>query len=263
MKVLPVSFGTRKINNNTNNSYNAAFLYTPETDEKFQGADGKKLKLLLGTAAILAVGMTLFKLKGRKKFSENIVEITDKNKGLNKLTDLDRTVDELKTKIIYPLKAKILGDKNIEKSIKSGLIIADKDSDKLDEILQALTEHFKELGINTITIPKVIHKTAQNGEIMEKKIKKNALNKLLYSVIKGAEKTYKEKGTYTVVNLGNLNDFTDLRVIKSQKSNFEELLENLNGVKYPGVLWVSWTSRTNSLPLFLSDLPVLITKILD
>ena len=82
-------------------------------------------------------------------------------------------------------------------------------------------------------------------------------------MIKSAGKNYKENGKYTVINLGNLNDFTDLRVIKSQKSNFEEILENLNGKKYPGVLWISWTTRSNSVPLFLSDLPVLITKILD
>ena len=263
MKVHAISFGTGKTNNRVNNNYNNAFLYTPEDDEKFKGSDGKKLKFVLSTLALSAVGITLFRINGRRKLPESIVEIADKNKGLNKLTDFNRTVDELKTKIIYPLKAKILGDKKIDKELKSGLIIADKDSEKLDNIITALTEHFKELGINTLTIPKSIKKTGENGEITEKKLRKNLINKLFYQMIKSAGKNYKENGKYTVINLGNLNDFTDLRVIKSQKSNFEEILENLNGKKYPGVLWISWTTRSNSVPLFLSDLPVLITKILD
>lgn len=260
MKVLSVTFGKKKsFNNPLQENHNSAFLYTPIIDQKVKEDNGKKFKFLLGALALLAVSLTLLKMKGRKKLPESIAEVTNPEKGLNKLKGLDRTTEELKSKIVYPIKAVILGDKSSKKDLKSGLILADKNTVQMDEILCALNEHFEELGVKTVKIPKEIKRTKETGEVVTKKIKKNLINKLLFSYIKEAEKSYKENGTHTVINLGNLSDYTDLRVMKSQISNFEEILQN----KTAGIIWTGWTNRTHSLPLFLSDLPVLITKILD
>ena len=56
---------------------------------------------------------------------------------------------------------------------------------------------------------------------------------------------------------------TDLKVIKSQKSNFEAMLENLDSRKFPGIVWAGWTTKTKNVPLFLNNLPRLMTKLVD
>ena len=56
---------------------------------------------------------------------------------------------------------------------------------------------------------------------------------------------------------------TNLKVIKSQKSNFEAILENIDSKKFSGIVWAGWTTKTKNVPLFLNNLPILITKLVD
>ena len=85
--------------------------------------------------------------------------------------------------------------------------------------------------------------------------------KFVYGELKNAEKHFKDTKEYTIINLGDIAKLTDLKVIKSQKSNFEAMLANMNSKKFPGIVWAGWTTKTNDVPLFFNELPFLITKL--
>lgn len=265
MKVLPVSFSFKGIQKRDNEINNYPFLYTANSHREMKKEDNYRFKAITASLAVIAVAVTLFNIKGRKKLPDSIVEIAEKNKGLNKLTKYEKTIKELKEKIIYPLKAVNLGDKNISKSqkLKSGLIITNNQKDGLEEITSALIEHLKELGIETKDINEITTRVNSKGETVRRNIRRNERIKWVYNQIQNAKKSYEEEGKYTVINLGDIGKLTDLKIIKSQKSNFEDMLSNLNGKTYPGVIWTGWTTKTNSVPLFYNDLPVLITKLID
>lgn len=265
MKVLPVSFSFKGIQQRDNEINNYPFLYTAKPHNGLRKEDNNRFKAITASLALIAVAVTLINLKGRKKLPESIVELAEKSKGLNKLTKYEKTVSELKEKIIYPLKAINLGDNNIAKSkkLKSGLIITNSHKDGLEELTSALMEHFKELGIETKDISEITTRINSKGETVHRNIRRNERIKWVYNQIQNAKKSFEEEGKYTVINLGDIGKLTDLKIIKSQKSNFEDMLSNLNGKTYPGVIWTGWTTKTNSVPLFYNDLPVLITKVMD
>lgn len=262
MKILPVSFVNFKSKqNNSTNNYDLAYLYTmPETKKKDFLL---QFKFLTALAAITAVAATLFNISGKKKFPYSVANISDVNKGLNKIKNNDKLIESLKTDFVYPIKAAILGDKKIQrtKEFKSALILTGKNNETLDNISNALCEHFNELNINTIEIP---HKSTKfkDGEIISSDLKRNEINKRVIKEIKNSQNAYKKDGTYTIMNLGNLDDLTDLKIVKSQKSKFEKLITNLSqNTENSGIIWIGWTDKQKDIPLFLSYLPILIKKV--
>ncbi len=265
MNVQKVSFNFNGISKWERPELNNSFLYTADMARMESKQDARRFKIMTGILALGAVLITLFNLKGPKKFPENIVEITNLQKGLNKIKDFPNTVDSLKKNIIYPLQCAIKGDKRItlSKKFKSGVILTGVKSEKLAEINNALAEHTKELGITTIDIPHNVTRTNSFGKTFTKKLKRNQINKIVYTELQNAKTRYNETGDYTIINLGNIDDLTNLEIIKSQKSNLEAMLENLNSKSFPGVIWTGWTNKSKSLPLFFSNLPILITKVVD
>lgn len=265
MKVQKVSFNFNGKVKKDRPELNYSFLYTADMARLESKHDAKKFKIGTAVLALCAVLITLFNLKGPKKLPENIVEITNLKKGLNKIQNFPNTVENLKKNILYPLQCALKGDKRITLSqkYKSGIILTGNKADNLKEITNALAEHTKELGINTVNIQHSITRENSLGKTFTKKLKRNQINKNIYTELQKAKTKYNETGEYTVINLGNIDDLTNLEIIKSQKSNFEAMLENLNSKSFPGVVWAGWTTKTKSLPLFLSNLPILITKVID
>ncbi len=265
MKVHAVSFSFKGINKKDRQENNYPFMYTADLARIKSKHETQKFKIATGILAFAAVVITLFNLKGPKRLPENIVEITDLTKGLNRIKNYPKTVEELKSKIIYPLKCAVEGNKEItlSKKFKSGVILTDSKEDKLAEIMNAFAEHTEALGIKTVNISHTSERTNSKGKTFIKKLKRNEINKNIFKELKKAKQRYEEEGKYTVINLGDIGRLTDLQIIKSQKSNFEAMLENLNSKSYPGVIWSGWTTKSKSLPLFFSDLPILITKLAE
>lgn len=265
MKVEPVSLKFSGITKRDKPEINYSFLYTPDMARIESKHDVRKFKIGTGILALAAVLVTLFNLRGPKKLPENIVEITNLKKGLNRINDYPNTVEELKTKVLYPLQCAVKGNKQIKysKKFKSGIILTGENDEILKNIMEAFAEHTKELGIDTVNIPHTISRKNTHGKTFTKNLKRNEINKIIFNELKKAKNKYDEQGKYTVINLGNISKLTDLKIIKSQKSNFEAMLENLNSKSYPGVVWSGWTTKSKSLPLFFSDLPILITKVAE
>ncbi len=265
MKVHAVSFSFSGIKKRDKQENNYPFMYTADLAHINSKHDSRKFKVATGLLALAAVIITLFNLKGPKKLPENIVEITDMKKGLNRIKDSPNTVEELKNKVLYPLKCAIEGNKEItlSKKFKSGVILTGDKEEKLAEIMNAFAEHTQELGIKTVNIAHTSSRTNAQGKTFTRRLKRNEINKNIFYELKNAKKRYDNEGKYTVINLGDIGRLTDLQIIKSQKSNFEAMLENMNSKSYPGVVWSGWTTKSKSLPLFFSDLPILITKLAD
>lgn len=263
MKIQPVSYAFKGSQVKDKLEYNIPYFYTADLTKEHSKKEARIFKITTGILALSAAVITLFNLKGRNKFPNDIVEIADKTKGLNNINNFKSTVEELKTKVLYPLMCTIKGDKYAKKSkrFKYGLVITDNNAENLKNMINAFTEHARELGIKTVSIAQSLQRKDKNGQIHTKNLKRNTLNKQVFKEIQTAEQYFREKGKYTIINLGDIAKYTDLKVIKSQKSNFEAILENMNGKKFPGVIWVGWTTKTKSIPLFFSNLPILMTRL--
>lgn len=258
MKVLPVSFTTFS-SQNKYDKFNMSYLYTLQERKNKNYLPHYALSTAL--AALTAVGVMLFNVSGKRRFPYSIAELSDVTKGLNKLKNNEKLVNDLKTDFVFPIKAHLLGDNSRinNKSMKLGLILTGKNDEKLSSILRALSEHFDELKIRTLSIP---HESTRLKEekIISSKYNKNELYKLLKKAVDKAQNLYKEEKEITVIDLGNIDDFTDLKIVKSQKSNFEELINELSNNSNKGVVWIGTTTKPKSLPLFFSYLPILIKK---
>lgn len=266
MKVDAVSFSFSGKHVKNKQEINLPYLYTVDLAKK-QPTRKKDngIKIATGFLALSAVLITLFNIKGPKRPPLNITDIADKTKGLNKIKGHEKNVNELKKKVLYPLLCAIKGDKQIAytKHFKSGVILTDKNGTNLSNITEAFIEHAKELGIRTVSIPHTGKRTNSKGKVFEHRLKRNELIKNVYSELKRAKELFQRDGKYTIINLGDIAKLTDLKVIKSQKSNFEAMLANLDNRKFPGVIWAGWTTKTKDVPLFFNDLPILITKLVD
>ena len=254
MKILPVSNINFKSQVDKKN-YDLSYLYT--LTEQQQKNYIPMYAALTAIAAVSAVSATLFNIGHKKQFPFSIVEISDAAKGLNKIKNNDKLVESLKTDFIYPIKAFISGDKKIK--FKSGLILTGQKEETLSEISSGLIEHFNKLGIYTVNISDVSTRLKDN-KLIEKKLRRNDLNKKVLKEVEHARMHFEETGKYTVLNLGNLDLLTDFKVVKSQKSKFEKLISNISSDKNNGVIWVGTTEKEKAVPLFLSYLPVLIKK---
>ena len=92
MKVLPVSFSFKGIQQRDNEINNYPFLYTANSTREMRKEDNNRFKAITASLALIAVAITLINIKGRKKLTDNIVEIADKNKAINKLSKYEKTV---------------------------------------------------------------------------------------------------------------------------------------------------------------------------
>lgn len=261
MKILPVSLQTFKSKPDKQyNKYDLHYLYTmSDTNNK---SYAKHYMATTLTAALIAVGVMLFNISGRRRFPYSIAELNDMSKGLNKIKTNEKLINTLKTEFIHPIKSVAMGDKSMKKSkdFKCGLVLTGEKSDELQNITEALTEHFKELDIRAVEIPHIISRV-KDGEVIERKYQRSKLNKILLNEINNYAAMYKQDGKYTVINIGNMDDLADLKIVKSQNSNFEELLQQLStDAENHGIIWVGWTDKQKAIPLFLSYLPVLIKK---
>lgn len=209
-------------------------------------------KFLIGCAAA-AVIVTLFRIKGRRKLPDSIVELGDKNLGLNKIP-FKRTAKELKTSILYPLKAHLAGDKSIIKSkkhFKSGVIIADNDVASTKDVLDAFYEHAQNLGIRCRRISECASRKKENKM------------KWVKDAIKEAQETFKKEGKLTLIDIGNMDNLINLKIFKRNNSNLENQLIEISKNSYSGVVWTAYTNRTKQIPMYYNDLPVIVTKLMD
>lgn len=245
MKILPVSFGSYS-NKSTYQSCvggeNKEFLCYP------QKKDESKIKNIifktLGSLAAIAVGVTLYNLR-RNRVPLSIVDIPDNSRGLNQI-NYKRTALELKKKILYPIKTNLTHKK---KNFNSGLILSDTKDKPLREVLSAFCEHASALDIRTKEIPENLNKAARR--------------RWVYNAIEEAEANYKASKQYTIINIGNLDNLIDLKIVKSKNSAIEDKLIEINKNVYSGIVWTSWTNNTKSIPMYYNNLPVLVTKLID
>lgn len=261
MKVYPVSsLGFKSKNIKDRKDANSYYLYSAsDTDLKPQN---KRFGLIAGFLALSAVCATLYNIKHGKKLPKNIVELSDMKKGLNKINGFFKTTTDLKSNVIYPLKCAACGEKKV-KNFKNGLILINENDEATEKMMKAFLEHIDELDIDTVTIKRYTYKKNEEGHQTIKKLKRNEIVKEVFSQVEKAEEKYNSTGKYTVINLGNLEELTDLKAVKSQKSNIEQLLEDISSNKYKGVLWCAKSTNQEALPLFFYNLPVFITKLVD
>ena len=262
MKVLSVS-QKNFTSSSFVDSFDYKFLYQKNTnDKKEREKNLQKYSLVTAALAVSSVMIALYNLGSKKKFHSNIVEIPDLAKGLNKIKNHEDTIETIKHKFIYPIKASDLGDEKIikTKDYKTGLIITGDDKVELRKISDALREHFNMLDIDTVFIKQSIKKE-KDGHEYSRRMKKNELVKRFFLEVEKAKEKYKNTGKYTVISLGKFEDLTSLKITKSTQSKIDDLITKITPENSPGVIWCAWTTQSTSLPLFLSDLPVLITKV--
>jgi hypothetical protein len=247
MKVSAISFSSGIISA-PEPSVNRAFLYMPKLAKPEVKQSSFMLKML--SVAALAVLLTLMNIKGSKKFPDNITEIVGENIGLNKIKNQTGAVKKIKEEFLYPVMAAMKGDEAYlqKNSTRTGIILAGKNS---RELLEALTKHAEQLGMNVKSMP-------ENKDNVY-------CRKWTYHTIKKIQKNYRENEKFTFVNLGNLGLITEMKIIKQKKSLIEEFLKSINVKDKPGIIWGAWTDKPDALPYFFvrEDVPVLIAKTLD
>lgn len=262
MKIAPVSKNNFTASTFVEN-YDQYFLYNKKQKSK---KDNNKLlqqySLATAATAVTAVTVALYNLGKRRKFHSNIVEVPDLARGLNVIKNHEEAINFIKSKFIYPIKASDLGDNKIVKSkdFKSGLIITGKNKIDLRKISVALKEHFDMLDIDTVFLKQSLLEE-NHGLLSSRRVKKNDLVKKFFTEAEKAKEKYKNTGKYTVISLGRFEDYTSLKITKSTQSKLDDLVTSITPEKYPGVIWYGWTTESTSLPLYLSDLPVLIAKV--
>ena len=260
MKVLPVSlsFKSKYVPKN----YDYSFLYNKNDTENKNENLIKGYKIATALTAATAVLIALFRIGRKKRFPDNIVDIADKTKGLNKINNQERAIDLIKSKFLYPIKATLLGDKDISKSqyFKSGLVITGEDKNALVELNSALTEHVNIIDIKTLILNTTASRT-KDGKTYTRPLKKNEVSKLLRKVIAEAKENYSQTGQYTMINIGNLDNATSMHIVKTKQSKVDKMLADITNSKAPGIIWTGWTTNSKSLPLFFRELPVLVVKL--
>lgn len=215
--------------------------YKPKSFFKDNKAD------LIG--GLIAIGLAFFSFKkffGRNSIPKSVVELSNKKAGLGKLEFGERTSSLLKDQILYPMKAILLGDSRLlDKDLKTGLIIADKDEAKVKSYVKAFLSHAKELGIHI--------------EEIKYPNKKQPL-KDVHKAISNALAHFGATGECTIVNIGDLGKISNLKVGKMESaSNIEKRLAQMP----KGVLWTAWTTAGDRLPYFYNNIPTLSVKIVD
>lgn len=254
MKVNRISFGEKQNTKNLQNPKHTTslnpFLYLPYTNKKENDFNSTSFRVMTALLAAIAVGITLMNLRGRKTLPDKIVELADQNLGFNKINKYQRTVKELKSKILYPLKCRLMGDKIPAQSrdFKSGFILSHNNAEEVKEVMNAFTEHAKKLDIHCLSMPE--------------NLKRNEKTKWTYKATNIAKQHYERTGKHTIINLGNISSLTEMQN-KSTKSRVENLLSAIDNAQYTGVVWTAWTDKPKQIPYFYNNLPILITKLMD
>lgn len=223
------------------------FLYTAKDSSHSKSFFKENKADLIG--GLIAVGLAIFSFRkffGKNDFPQTIVELANNKSGLEKLDFGKRTSSVLKEQILYPMKALLLGDKRqLNRDLKTGLIIADTDEAKLKTYVKAFLSHAKELGIH------VVEAKYLNKKQPLKEVHKALDNALAY---------YASTGQATIVNIGNLGKISNLKVGKMDMvSNIEKRLAQMP----KGILWTAWTTAGDRLPYFYNNIPTLSVKIVD
>lgn len=254
MKVQKISFSTNNTrtiafgeNNSRQNSINTKFMYMPATHKDTAPSLGK-IALYFLTAAAAAVGITINNVGYMKKLPKNIVELADKNAGLNKINKYENIIESLKKHVLYPSMA-ILNKKEETlnpRKLKSGVILAGENAEELQKITDALIEHAKKLQIPTLTI---------KGKNRAERAK------WIYKNVKNANNHYNNTGAPTIIDLGDLSIIAEMQINKSKISKVESFISEINRKDNPGIIWVSWTDKSKSIPCFYNNIPVLISKL--
>ncbi len=226
---------------------NRSFWYTQNQNYKPRSTiKENKIEYIGGLIAIGLAIVSFKKFFGKNTIPQSVVELMQKNAGLNKLDFGGRTSELLKEKILYPMKSILMGQKSLlGTDIKTGLIISDKDPVKLNNYINAFLAHAKAIGIHT--------------ETLKYPNKKQPL-KEVHKALDNAIAHYMSTGECSIVNIGDLGKISNLKVCKMESaSNIEKRLADVP----KGVLWVARTTSGNCLPYFYNNLPTLSVKIVD
>lgn len=245
---MKVSSVTQKNFVSSNIATQYPFLYTPNPAYKPSHFKEHRREYLGGLASLILASICLTKFMGKKTLPKSVVEIANENIGLNKIKNAGRTINQLKNDILYPIKAVQNGErKRLIRNFKSGLIIIDSQKSKqAKNILDALTEHAVHINIHCISV--------------EKPTIKKDLGKSIHKAIDDAIKYNKETSDCVLLNLGDLNIFSQMNPSNIQaKTTVEKRLRELP----PGIIWTSWTNKGEALPYFHNNGSVLMTKIID
>ena len=245
MKIFNVTQNNLNFSNKFYGFYNP-YLYMPKPapDDKFSFKD-HKLEYLGGGLTVLLALITLTRFANKKTFPRNIVEIANKDAGLNKITDNQRIVKMIKDYILYPLKSVEMGHKHLlkDENFKTGIIICSKDAEKAKTLKDAIIEHANLLGIQSYSIDKLT--------------KKNKVA-CAYKTLNEANNNFTSYGKVSIADLGNLSEITNLLV---NKTKYASKLEKRLVEQKKGVLWTAWTDKVDKVPYFYSDIPTLLLKI--
>ncbi|MBP3924363.1 hypothetical protein J6E39_03885 [bacterium] len=254
MKVQKISFSTNnhrtiafEENNSRPDMLNRRFMYMPASQNNTAPSVGK-IALYFLTIAAAAVGITINNVGYMKKLPKNIVELADKNAGLNKINKYENIVEGLKKHVLYPSMA-ILKKKEETlnpRKLKSGIILTGDSPEELQKLTDALIEHAQKLEIPVKTI---------KGKTKAERAK------WIYKNVKSANNHYKNTGAPTIINLEDLSKIAELQINKSKISKVENFISGINRKDYPGIIWVSWTDKSKSVPCFYNNLPVSIFKL--
>jgi hypothetical protein len=256
MKLQPVSFASNK-------SYRASdqrFLLMPkaQTAPMHQNVGKRSFFTTAGILALAAVVFTIARMKGKNILPDDIVELTGKEVGLNRLDEkkYSKTVSRLKKHILYPMKSALLGNKSFirEHDAKSGVILDHFDSDVLKEVRNAFVEHAEALGVNVVRLP-----ISKGDKKFPVEYLRDTRKKWLLRMVKDANKRYETEDKITLIDLGDLGKTAKLGR-RSTKSQVEEILEMTGKYRSPGVFWVGWCDKPNTLSPFYMRESVLITK---
>ncbi len=223
------------------------YLFTaPSTKKPDTGMSFKehKLEYLGGFLALVSAGIALSKFLTRNKVPKDIVEITDKAIGLNRVKGCPRTVTQLKEAILYPIMSVMHGERRpLRGDFKTGLIVGCKNQDKVEDFVSAFMEHCKELRIHCVEL---------------KSPKKANRLKEVHKALDKAIAYHEATGECVVVNIGDLAAVCNHNVAKT---DYSTKLERRLALMPKGVLWTAHTTQADNLPYFYNNIPTLCVKI--
>ena len=203
-----------------------------------------KLEYLGGFLTLVAAGIALSKFLTRNKVPKDVVEITDKAIGLNKVKGCPRTITQVKEAILYPMMSVIHGEKRpLRGDFKTGLIVGGKNPEKVEEFMSAFMEHCKELRIHCVEL---------------KSPKKANRLKEVHRALDKALEYHNATGECVIVNIGDLAAVCNHNIAKT---DFTTKLEKRLALMPKGVLWTAHTSKADNLPYFYNNIPTLCVKI--
>lgn len=267
-RVSSISFRSSAENNRgTKTKITDPYLYLVDTNaKKSKQIKASNVPWLVGSLALAAVGATLWRLSRGRFVPESVVELTDKSIGLNRIKGFDKNVQELKSKVLYPIIATMKGDKSFfqNERITKGILISSNGNTKVvKEVYDAFYQHAEKLGIKCIRMPMEDPKVYNiNCKHPQMKWTQSKRIKWVNEAIEEAKEYYKTTNEFVIIFFGDFAKLTKMKINKGKNiSKIEEKLASINKEKYPGIVWAGWTDKQTSVPLYLSDMKSLISKL--